>query len=73
MTTKSTEMIHTYVVPNVTFNSQQHFDENEEIEVITVTPSELEQMILNGEIIESQMVADWYLLKTKFPELLTLV
>jgi ADP-ribose diphosphatase len=67
--TKSTEYAHLFLIQNVTFNSDQKLDETEEIEIITVTPQKIDQMIENGDIIGSPTIANWYLLKTKYPQL----
>ncbi len=66
MTTKSTENVWVYVAKNAVFNSKQNFDENEEIETVVVSPAELDQMILDGKIVEGLIIADWYLVKEKF-------
>lgn len=61
--TKATEAVHVYLVTNCQFNSVQHFDVTEEIEVLTVSAAKLEQMIFNQEIWCSQTIAAWYLAK----------
>ncbi len=74
MTTKSSEYAHAYIAKNVVFTPtlKQKLDDTEEIEVILLSPQEIDEMILKGEIAEGLTIADWYLLKTKFPELLKL-
>lgn len=68
-TTKGTERIHCFLAQEVEFNSVQHFDPNEEIEVVQYTPSEFDQMIVSGQIISAQAIAVWYTAKLKFPDL----
>ena len=63
MTTKSSEMIHLYLARDVQFNSTQKLDEHEEIEVLLLSPVEVDQLIENGEIVEASVIADWYLVK----------
>jgi hypothetical protein len=41
-------------------------DENEEIEVLTLDPNELDKMILDGQIWCGQTVAAWAIAKEKF-------
>lgn len=69
--TKATEIVHYFAAKDLSFNSEQRLDSNEEIEVITLTPEEIEQKIINGQIYCGPTIAGWYLLKTKFPYLLT--
>jgi len=66
MTTKATEYAHLYLVKDVEFNGQQNLDENEEIEVITLNPKEVDELIVKGEIIGSPTIANWYLIKKKY-------
>jgi ADP-ribose pyrophosphatase len=63
MTTKSSEYVHFFVAKDVLFNSNQNLDDNEEIEVITATPQEVDHMIANNEIIEGVTIASWFLVK----------
>jgi 8-oxo-dGTP pyrophosphatase MutT (NUDIX family) len=65
--TKSTEQVFFFLAENCEFNSQQHLDKNEEIEIITLTFDELDQKVLSGEISCVQTVAAWLLAKQKFP------
>lgn len=67
--TKATERVFFYFAPNCSFNSDQKFDETEEIEIVQLTPEELDQKIELGDIICSQTIASWELAKKKFPEL----
>ena len=64
--TKATEHVHLYYVEDVSFNSKQNLDENEEIEVITVTPQEVDDLILKNEINCCPAIANWYLFKKKY-------
>ncbi len=61
--TKATEVVHAYLATDCQFNSTQHFDVTEEIEVLTVSVTQLEQMILNQEIWCSQTISAWWLAK----------
>lgn len=67
--TKATEKVSCFLARNVEFNSKQKLDLNEEIEVVTLTPKELDLMIENNEIQAAITVAAWELAKKKFPEL----
>lgn len=69
MTTKSTEQINLFLAKDVEINSVQKFDDNEDIEVLLVSPNEVDELIESGEMNEGGMIADWYLVKKKFPEL----
>ena len=71
--TKATEIIHYYIAKNVEFNSIQHLDANEEIEVLTLTPSEVDEAIVQGDIYCAPTIAGWYLFKSKFPQLLNML
>lgn len=69
--TKGSEIVHVYFIENCTFNSKQHFDENEDIELVKVLPYELDKMILNGDIWCAQTIAAWELAKKRFASELT--
>ena len=64
--TKATEVVYFYLVEQCEFNSQQNLDTTENIQVLTVEPKELDQMIGSGEIWCAQTVAGWELAKKKF-------
>lgn len=66
--TKGTEKIFCYLAENVEFNSSQKLDENEDIEVVLLSFSELENMIAANEIQAAVTIAAWELAKKKFPE-----
>lgn len=68
-TTKGSERVHAFIARDVEFNSVQHFDPNEDIEVVQFTPGELDQMILSGQIVSSQAIAVWYTAKLKYLDL----
>lgn len=68
--TKATEIVHYFAAKDVSFNSKQSLDANEEIEVLTLTPAEIEEKIASGQIYCSPTIAGWHLFKSKFPELL---
>ena len=63
--TKSSEIVSMYLVKNCQFNSHQHLDVTEDIEVVTVSFEEMEEMIKAQKIICSQTVAGWQLAKLK--------
>lgn len=69
-TTKATEKMHYFYVKDVSINSSQHLDPNEEIEVLFYTSYEIDQMIYSGKFYCAPSIAGWHLLKSKFPELL---
>lgn len=67
--TKSTHILHGFLALNAEINSNQKFDEHENIEVLGVTFPEAEELILSGEIYASGTVAFLLLIKLRFPEL----
>ena len=69
MTTKATEAAHYYLVTDVSFNSQQNLDEDEEIEVLTLDPKEVDLYIKEGKIWDAPCIAGWELAKKKFGKL----
>jgi hypothetical protein len=48
--TKASEIIHYFTVSDVSLNSSQNLDPNEEIEVLTLTPQEIDNAIVDGSI-----------------------
>lgn len=68
-TTKGSERVHSFLARDCEFNSNQKLDNNEEIEVIKISFSEMDRMITRGEIWTSQTIACWYIAKLKFPEI----
>jgi len=69
--TKGTEMIYFYLATDCVFNSQPHFDENEDIEPVLLSFEELDEKIASNEIYSAVTIAGWTLAKTKFPKLLS--
>lgn len=67
--TKGTEIIYGFLATDLEFTGQQHLDENESIEVLRLTPAEVDQHIENGEICTSHTIAYWYLVQKYHPEL----
>lgn len=65
---KNTEKVFFFLAENCEFNSSQKLDENEEINVITLSIAEMDEKILNGEIWCVQTTAAWLLAKQKFSE-----
>ncbi len=66
LTTKATEKVYCYLVENAIFNSQQHLDENEDIEVMVYNFAEIEALIEKNQINASVTVACWDLVKRKY-------
>lgn len=64
--TKATERVHCFFAPEVTFNSQQNLDSNEEIEVVELAPEELDAAIMNNEIQTAVTVAAWMLARQRY-------
>lgn len=65
--TKATQKVFCYLAEDLEFNSNQHMDENEDIEVVTLTYQEIEQLIFDNEIQAADTIAAWELAKKKFP------
>lgn len=63
--TKSSEMVNMFLVVDCEFNSSQHLDETEEIEIYTFSFDEIDRMIETNKIICAQTVAGWVLAKGK--------
>ncbi|MDH5533643.1 MAG: NUDIX hydrolase [Candidatus Pacebacteria bacterium] len=68
--TKASERVNNYYIIDGEVNSEQNFDDNEDIEVVFFTPDEIDQMIIDGRINTSPSMAAWLQLKLKYPELL---
>ncbi len=64
--TKATEKVYCYFVENAEINSEQNLDENEEIEVVTYTFNEVEELIQENKINAAITVAAWDLAKRKY-------
>ncbi len=64
--TKATEKVHCFIARDVEFNSKQHLDKNEDIEVFVLSPQEFENMIDRNEIVAAITIAAWRLAKSKF-------
>lgn len=58
---KSTHRVHMYSVENVTINSEQRLDDNEEIDVVFLTLDEIHEHIRSGSIIGADTIAALYL------------
>lgn len=67
--TKGTERVHLFLARDVEFNSQQHFDVTEQIEIVQFSVTEFEDAIQDGKVLGAQTIAAWYLVKRKFPEI----
>lgn len=66
--TKATEKVFCYLVENASFNSQQNLDETEDIEVVTLSYAQVEQLIEENKINAAITVATWDLAKRKFKD-----
>jgi|SRR5579859_476108 len=69
--TKASEVVHLFLAEDCEFNSTQHLDSNEDIEVVQLSFAEMDEKILNGQIWDAEAIAGWELAKKKFPEKLT--
>jgi ADP-ribose pyrophosphatase len=67
--TKATEIVYFYLATNCEFNSQPHFDANEEIEPVALSFKEIDQKIASNEIYCAPTIAGWTLAKQKFAEI----
>ncbi len=71
MSTKGTEKFHSYLVKDVVLSdtSKQDLDPNEEIEILEVTPTQINEMILSGEICDALAITNWAVAQLHFPQL----
>lgn len=69
--TKGTQVGHFYLAKDCIFNSHQHLDPTENIEIVTVSIQEVDRLIESNELWCAHSVAGWVLAKKKFPDLLT--
>lgn len=64
--TKQTEKIHYFFVSDVRLFGQQKLDKTEQIEVLQYSPTQIDEMILTGEIWDAPCIAGWELTKKRF-------
>lgn len=64
-TTKATEKIHLFLAQDVVINSTQKLDTTEQIEVVTLSPQEIESYIAQGKIKDAACIANWQVAKAK--------
>jgi len=64
--TKASEVVYFFLAKDCEFNSQQHLDITEDIEVLTLQPATVDQLVLSNKIWCAQSVAGWELAKKKF-------
>ncbi len=64
---KSTVRVSGFLITNATVNSQQNLDTTENIEVVTVPLSKIDQLLVNGDIRASDTVALLLMARTKYP------
>ncbi len=69
--TKGTQIGHFYLATDCVFNSSQHLDPTENIEILVFTIEEVNRLIETNELWCAHSVAGWELAKKKFPDLLT--
>lgn len=71
MTTKGTERFHTYVVSGVELakSGQQNLDATEEIEVLELQPTEVDELIRTGKIVDTTAITNWAVVRLQHPEL----
>jgi ADP-ribose pyrophosphatase len=67
--TKATTRVFAFLATGVTREEDQDFDATEDIEIVRLRPSEIDELILSGKIYASDTVAIWLLAKLKFPDL----
>jgi len=67
--TKASEIVYAYLATECEFNSIQNFDPTEDIEVMTLSFDELDELIENNTICCSQTISCWELAKKKFPNI----
>lgn len=58
--TKSSEIVFSYLVKDVSFNSTQQLDTDEEIEIILLSPSQVDKAIDDGSLWCAQSITAWY-------------
>jgi len=66
--TKATELVYLYLAQDCEFNSKQNLDETENIEILTPTFDEVDDLIMTDQIFCAQTIAGWEMAKKKFPE-----
>jgi 8-oxo-dGTP pyrophosphatase MutT (NUDIX family) len=59
--TKATAKVTCFIAQNVSFNSHQKLDEFEDIQVVVLSPQEVDYQIRTGQIWCAQTIAFWYL------------
>jgi len=66
---KTSHISHCYLAKNLEFNSMQHLNATEDIEIIKVTPKQVLEMIKNGEIWTSDSIVAITQTFFKYPEI----
>ena len=67
--TKATEKVYCYFAPNVTFNSVQKLDQNEEIEVLELTSAQVDELVKTNEIKAAITIAAWVIARPRYFQL----
>ncbi len=67
--TKINTCIYCYLAKNLEFNSNQNFDETEDIEILKVSPQKALDMVKSGEIWVSDSVVNITMAFLKYPEI----
>ena len=71
MTTKGTEKFITYLVSDIELaeSGAQNLDPNEEIEILELTPDEIDELICTDGIVDTTAITNWAVVRLKHPEL----
>ncbi len=64
--TKASEVVYCYLAKDCEFNSQQQLDPTENIQIITLEPHKVDNLVESNQIWCAQTVAIWELAKKKF-------
>lgn len=64
----TTNLTHCFIATGVERLSDQNLEETEDIEVVIATPSEVKQMLLNGDIVQALMAAPLWRFFNEHPE-----
>lgn len=67
--TKTNQITYGFIVKDAAFNTTQKFDDNEDIELVLVSPKQLLQMVANGEVWVADTVAFIMKAYLMYPEL----
>lgn len=68
--TKGSELINGFIARDLEFTGKQHLDETEDIEILQLTPGEVDDYIKSGKIMTSHTIAFWHILKLRYNTLI---